>query len=97
VTVRPPAYLGYCEPMRPLLQTLGPDPEASLAGPRYLFVPHAADPEHPQRDAGGDIDYGETVITMAYIRERWASMFELLEVNLLPGDPYQVMLTLRRR
>jgi hypothetical protein len=41
--------------------------------------------------------YGETVITLAYIRERWAPLFELLEVDLLVNDPYQLMLTLRRR
>lgn len=97
VTVRPPAYLDFCEPMRPLLAALGFDRQAALAAARYLFVPHAADPEHPQRDDSGGIDYGETVITMAYIQERWGPSFELIEVGLLPGDPYQVVLTLRRR
>ena len=41
--------------------------------------------------------YGETVVTLPYVRERWSERFELLEVDLLIGDPYQVMLTLRRR
>ena len=41
--------------------------------------------------------YGETVVTLPYVRERWAPLFELLEVDLLVGDLHQVMLTLRRR
>jgi hypothetical protein len=41
--------------------------------------------------------YGEAVITLPYVRERWSAMFELLEVDVLLGDLYQVMLTLRRR
>jgi hypothetical protein len=41
--------------------------------------------------------YGEAVITLPYVRERWSSMFELLDVDVLLGDLYQVMLTLRRR
>ena len=41
--------------------------------------------------------YGETVITLPYVRERWDAMFELLETDLLLSDPYQTVLTLRRR
>jgi hypothetical protein len=41
--------------------------------------------------------YGETVITLHYVRQHWAPLFELLEVDLLLGDLYQLMLTLRRR
>jgi hypothetical protein len=41
--------------------------------------------------------YGEAVITLPYIRERWTSLFELLDVELLIGDLHQVMVTLRRR
>ncbi|MGB0093779.1 MAG: hypothetical protein WBP81_14765 [Solirubrobacteraceae bacterium] len=40
--------------------------------------------------------YGETVITLAYIRECWSSLFELLDVDLLSDDLYQVVLTMRR-
>ena len=40
--------------------------------------------------------YGETVVTARYIQERWASQFELVATDLLLGDLYQVMLTLRR-
>jgi SAM-dependent methyltransferase len=96
VTVRPPAYLRHCEPMRPLLEALGPNPRGSLAGPRYLFVPHAAEPTHPQYHGSGDIHYGETVITMAYLREHWSPLFTVLDVELLLDDPYQVVVTLRR-
>lgn len=95
VTVRPPEYLRLTSLLHPVLEALGPDFGARLEEPRYLFAAHAAEPEHPQY-AGGDVTYGETVITLPYVRERWASMFELLDVDLLAGDLYQVMLTLRR-
>ena len=85
VTVRPPAYLDFS----PLLRR----PDGALPG--YVFAPHAADPGHPQYE-GGEMTYGETVIGLPYVRERWAPRFELLEVDLLAGDLYQVMLTLRR-
>jgi SAM-dependent methyltransferase len=95
VTVRPPEYLRFCERMHPVLEALGPDYLARLEEPRYLFVPHPAEPSHLQY-AGGEMTYGETVITLPYIRDRWSPMFELLEVDLLLDDLYQVMLTLRR-
>ena len=62
---------------------------------RYVFAPHAADPSHPQY-AGGEMTYGETVITLPYVRERWSRWFELLHSDLLIGDLHQVVLTLRR-
>jgi SAM-dependent methyltransferase len=96
VTVRPPAYLRFCDRMHPVLESLGPDPRAKLEEPRYLFAAHDADPGHPQY-AGPEMAYGETVITLPYVRQRWSPMFELLDVDLLVGDLYQVMLTLRRR
>jgi hypothetical protein len=40
--------------------------------------------------------YGETVVTLPYVRERWAPAFELLGADVLLGDLHQVMLTLRR-
>jgi len=96
VTIRPPAYLRLCESLHPALASLGPRAAHELGRPRYLFAPHDGQPlgAEPPR---GEITYGETVVTMAYVRERWAELFELLEVDLLLGDPYQVMLTLRRR
>jgi SAM-dependent methyltransferase len=89
VTVRPPAYLAHSEMMRPPLDS--PRTETG-----FVFAPHPVDPGHPQY-VGGQMDYGEAVITLPYIREHWASMFELLHVDLLIGDLHQVMLTLRRK
>ena len=90
VTLRPPAYLDLCELMHPVRVPLAP------ADARYLFVPHAADPSHPQY-GGGEMIYGETVVTLAYVRERWSEMFELLAAGILLDDLFQVVLTLRRR
>jgi hypothetical protein len=96
VTVLPPEYLRRSPLMRGALDALGPEPAARLAEPRYLFVPHPPHPRHLQYQ-GGEMVYGETVITLPYVRERWSPLFELLEVDLLIGDLHQVMLTLRRR
>lgn len=94
LTVRPPEYLVLCELMHPLLESLGGD--YGLEEPRYLFVPHEAAATHPQY-AGGAMTYGETVVTPAYMRERWSALFELLDFELLIGDLHQVVVTLRRR
>jgi len=94
VTVRPPSYVRFCAP---LSEQFGPIGDAALERARYLFVPHEASPQHPQYRGEGKIDYGEAVVTMSYIRERWSTQLELLEVGVLIEDPYQVMLTLRRR
>jgi SAM-dependent methyltransferase len=96
LTIRPPAYLQRCEQLHPVLEGLGPDPQAELARPRYLFAPHAGE-AHPQYQGQGEMYYGETVITLAYVRERWSELFELLDADLLIDDPFQVVLTLRRR
>jgi SAM-dependent methyltransferase len=96
VTVRSPAYLGHRDAMRPLLDSLGAEPLAALAEPRYLFVPHAAEPHHPQYH-GGEMTYGETVISLSYIEHRWAPLFELVDVSLLTEDMHQVVVTLRRQ
>jgi SAM-dependent methyltransferase len=96
VTIRPTAYLRHCEPMHRLLDALGSRPQDSLATPGYFFVPHPATPDHPQSHGHGQIDYGETVITMAYLRERWSPLFTVLGVDLLLDDQYQVVVTLRR-
>jgi SAM-dependent methyltransferase len=95
VTIRPPEYLRLCEMLGPALASLGPRPEAELERPRYLFAPHGGQPLGADAP-DGKITYGETVFTMAYVRERWTGLFELLATDLLLGDPYQVMLTLRR-
>jgi len=96
LTIRPPEYLRFCAAMHPLLAALEPEAHAGLAEPRYLFVPHPADAGHPQF-GGGEMTYGETVITLPYVRERWAPAFELLHADVLVGDLFQVALTLRRR
>ncbi len=93
VTLRPPAYLQMCALMHPLLSSLS---DGQLERPRYLFAPHATAPMQPP-DASREPTYGEAVITMPYVRERWSELFEVLEVDLLVDDLYQVMLTLRRR
>ena len=96
MTLRPPAYLHESDLMRPVLNALGTDGQTWLASPRYLFVPLPAVPENPQTHGDGQIDYGETVLTMPYLRERWSSRFDLLEVNVPLDDPYQVMVAMRR-
>jgi len=95
LTVRPPEYLMFCATMHPLLESLGGECPVRPDEARYLFVAHATDGHHQY--AGGEMTYGETVVTLPYVRERWSERFELLDVDLLIGDPYQVMLTLRRR
>lgn len=95
LTIRPPAYLDLSEAMHGARNSLGPDLLAAMADPRYVFVPHPADPDHPQFD-GTEMTYGESVISIRYVKERWADLFELVEVGMLTGDMYQVVLTLRR-
>ena len=96
LTIRPPDYLWSTDLMASALAALGPDPAARLAEPRVVFAPHEANEWHPQY-GGGEMHYGETVITLPYVRERWTDRFELLDVDLLIGDLHQVALTLRRR
>ncbi|MBK5111835.1 MAG: class I SAM-dependent methyltransferase, partial [Thermoleophilia bacterium] len=94
VTVRPPSYLDFSPLMAPAVEALGPGREAALNEPRYIFVSHNTE-GHPQF-GGDEMSYGETVITLPYVREKWAPMFDLLEVSVLTGDMYQVALTLRK-
>jgi SAM-dependent methyltransferase len=95
LTVRPPAYLSRDE-IRPASAALGPDPLLEMDQPRFVFVPHPADPSHPQYQ-GEEMSYGEAVITPAYARSHWSDRFELVDEHLSLTDPYQVALTLRRR
>ena len=94
VTVRPPAYLDFNPLMAPANQALGPDRDRALEEPHYIFVSHETE-GHPQFD-GQEMSYGETVITLPYVRENWSPMFELLDVSVMTGDMYQVALTLRK-
>ena len=98
VTVRPPAYIDFNVHMQPAVDRLGPDRLTELRKPAYVFVPHNTE-GHPQYDNAADdpMSYGETVITLPYIRERWGDMFDLLDVSVLTGDMYQVALTLRKK
>jgi SAM-dependent methyltransferase len=89
VTVRPPQYIELCEAMHPLRG------EARFDEPMHVFVPHAAESSHPQY-GGGEMHYGEAVITLPYVREHWTQLFELVTVDVMTADPYQVVITLRR-
>ncbi len=84
VTVRPPEY-------RELSPWLAGEPVAP-----YLFAPHPAEPGDLQY-GDGEMAYGETVISLPYIRERWGDRWELLDIDLQLCDLHQVILTLRRR
>ena len=96
VTVRPPEYLRLSELLGPALCSLGPDPASRLSEARYLFAPHDAQPLGAEA-VDGEVTYGETVITAAYIRRHWTEWFEPAGFELLLGDPYQVVVALRRR
>ncbi|HWE07855.1 MAG TPA: class I SAM-dependent methyltransferase [Solirubrobacteraceae bacterium] len=96
LTIRPPEYPWLSELLRPALRSLGPDPAARLAEPLYLFAPHDAQPLGAE-PAGGEITYGETVVTAAYVRRHWTEWFELAGFELLLGDPHQVVVALRPR
>jgi SAM-dependent methyltransferase len=95
VTVRPPAYLEVAPEFQATLAELGPGWSDALAGPHHLFVAHPAQDSHYQYD-GGEMTYGEAIVTIPWIRERWAPRFEILDVAPLVGDLHQVMITLRR-
>lgn len=95
VTIRPPAYLELDPKMADALAALG-DPVQALRGPRYVFVPHPTEGGHPQYD-GGEMTYGEAVISLPYVRERWSELFDLVDVKVVTEDIYQVAVTLRRR
>jgi hypothetical protein len=90
VTVRPLEYLRFSAAMHPVAAAY----EGRLDEPLYLFAPHRGDASHPQYE-GGEMTYGETVITPAYVRQRWSRWFELVSTDVLIGDLFQVMLTLR--
>jgi SAM-dependent methyltransferase len=96
LTIRPPDYLHLCALLHPVRDMLGSDLEQALEQPLYLFAPHAAQPLGSEAP-GGEITYGETVITPGYIREHWTELFEQLAIELLIGDPHQVVVALRRR
>jgi SAM-dependent methyltransferase len=96
VTVRPPAYLRQSDLLAPALSSLGDDPAARLGDPLYLFAAHEGQPLGADR-VDGEVTYGETVVTPAYIRRHWTDLFELATFALLLSDPHQVVVALRRR
>jgi len=97
-TIRPPEYLRIAPSLRPALESLGPHPAARLREPRYLYAPHPTLPlQAPDDGTGREVSYGETVVTIAYVRERWSELFELVGADVSLSDPQQVALLLRRR
>jgi SAM-dependent methyltransferase len=96
VTVRPPQYLRVSPLLGPALAALGSDPERRLAEPLYLFAPHDGQPLGAET-VDGEVTYGETVVTPAYIRQEWTEQYELLDFELLLSDPHQVVVALRPR
>ncbi len=66
------------------------------AGTPFHYVPHDEIPENFQWESEDGVDYGDTVITLDYVRERWAPRFELVSATPLVGDLAQIALTLRR-
>jgi len=88
-TVRPPAYAREGMPRSLSLRLAGRKLESDK--PSYLFAAHADQP------SGDRETYGETVVNLPYVRERWGEWFELVDVSLMLDDIHQVVLTLRRR
>jgi SAM-dependent methyltransferase len=88
-TIRPPAYarngLHEALPRGSAARKLERDK------PVYLFGAHDVQP------SGGEVTFGEAVVNLPYVRERWGRLFELVDVSLMLDDIYQVVLTLRRR
>ncbi len=93
---RPPAqYLWFSPLMRPALEELGAG-SGSPSGRGPLPVrPHPGE-EHLQQD-GGEMTYGETVVTAPlHPRSAGRPSSSSCATDVLLGDLYQVMLTLRR-
>jgi SAM-dependent methyltransferase len=88
-TIRPPAYVR--DGMHEALPRGSAARKLERGKPAYLFAAHDVQP------SGGDATFGEAVVNMAYVRERWGELFELLDVSLMLDDIYQVVVTLRRR
>jgi hypothetical protein len=69
-----------------------------LHEPQYLFAPHPTlRLQSPGDGHGEEVSYGETVVTIAYVREHWTELFELVAADVSLSDPHQVALLLRRR
>jgi SAM-dependent methyltransferase len=93
-TIRPPGYLERDPDLRAAVGGDG-DPVEVVARRGYVFAPD--DPEgHPQY-GGGEMAYGDTVVSLAHVRDRWSDRFELLDVKVSAEDMFQVSLTLKKR
>ena len=69
LTIRPPAYLDFDAKMHaPATRSA---PTRRRCGAPLRLRPHPTD-GHPQYE-GGEMTYGEAVISLPYVRERWAS------------------------
>jgi len=79
----------------PMLQAAVVRAAPALGEPRYVFVPHPTE-GHPQYE-DGEMTYGEAVISLPYVRERWSELFDLVDVHAFPEDIYQVAVTLKKR
>jgi SAM-dependent methyltransferase len=88
-TIRPPAYAR--NGMHEALPRGAAARKLERGKPSYLFAPHDVQP------SGGEVTFGEAVVNLPYVRERWGELFELVDVSLMLDDIYQVVLTLRRR
>jgi len=95
LTIRPPDYLGLDEKMHAARDELGPDLAAALAEPTFVFAPHPVDESHPQFQEG-EMTYGDSVVSLPYVRERWTEGFELVGVEASLVDMFQVAVTLRK-
>ena len=96
LTIRPPDYLGLDANMHRVRDELGADPIEAMSEPLFAFAPHEAEESHPQYQ-GGEMTYGDAVVSLAYVRERWTERFELLDVKATLEDMFQVAVTLRKR
>jgi 2-polyprenyl-3-methyl-5-hydroxy-6-metoxy-1,4-benzoquinol methylase len=88
-TIRPPAYVR--DRLHEALPRASAARKLERGKPAYLFAAHDAQP------SGGEVTFGEAVVNLPYVRERWGELFELVDVSLMLDDIYQVVLTLRRR
>jgi SAM-dependent methyltransferase len=88
-TIRPPAYAR--NGLHEALPSGSAARKLERGKPSYLFAAHDVQP------SGGEVTFGEAVVNLPYVRERWGELFELVDVSLMLDDIYQVVLTLRRR
>jgi len=94
-TIRPVAYLDLVPDLAAALAAEDIDRARFATDPVYLFLAHSAD-EHPQA-AGDEMDYGESVISLPWIEGNFGTAAELVDVSVMVGDIYQVVVTMRKK